>query len=73
MAKVDFTLQVIYNKKLQPSHVFSGEIGEAHHAAVRVAARHWATPTFKDADIVVANGYPLDTQASHAQAWIAVR
>ena len=70
MAKVDFTLQVIYNKKLQPSHVFSGEIGEAHHAAVRVAARHWATPTFKDADIVVANGYPLDTQASHAQAWI---
>ena len=70
MAKVDFTVQVIYNRKLQPSHVFSGEIGEAHHAAVRVAAKHWGTPTFKNADIVVANGYPLDTQASHAQAWI---
>jgi len=70
LAKVDFTIQVIYNKKLQPSHVFGGDIGEAHHAAVRVAAKHWGTPDFKDADIVVANAYPLDTQASHGQAWI---
>jgi nickel-dependent lactate racemase len=70
LAKVDFTVQVIYNKKLQPSHVYSGDIRDAHHTAVRVAAKHWGTPTFKDADIVVANGYPLDTQASHGQGWI---
>jgi nickel-dependent lactate racemase len=70
MAKVDFTIQVVYNKKLQPSHVFSGDVVEAHHAAVRVAARHWGTPVFKNADIVVANGYPLDLQAGHAQGWI---
>jgi hypothetical protein len=36
-----------------------------------VAAKQWGTPTFKDADIVVANGYPLDTQAGHAQGWIS--
>lgn len=70
MANVGFTAQVIYNKKIQPTHVFSGDIGEAHHAAVRVAAKHWGTPTFKGADIVVANGYPLDTQANQAQGWI---
>jgi len=70
LAKVDFTVQVIYNQKIQASDVISGDIVEAHRAAVRVAAKHWATPTIKDADIVVANGYPLDTQATHAQDWI---
>ncbi len=70
MAKVDFTVQIMYNQKLRPTHVFSGDIVAAHHAAVRVAARHYCTPTLKDADIVVANGYPLNAQASHAQRWI---
>jgi nickel-dependent lactate racemase len=39
MAKVDFTVQVIYNQKLRPTAVFSGDIVDAHHAAVRVAAK----------------------------------
>ena len=70
MAKVDFTVQIMYNQKLRPTHVFSGDIVEAHHAAVRVAARHYCTPTLKDADIVVTNGYPQNAQAFHAQRWI---
>ncbi|MGE5568368.1 MAG: lactate racemase domain-containing protein [Rhodospirillales bacterium] len=71
MAKVDFSVQIMYNHKLQPTHVFSGDIVEAHHAGVRVAAKHYCTPTFKDADIVVTNGYPQNAQAFHAQRWIA--
>jgi hypothetical protein len=70
MAKVDFTVQIMYNQKLRPTHVFSGDIVEAHHAAVRVAARHYCTPTLKNADIVVTNGYPQNAQAFHAQRWI---
>jgi nickel-dependent lactate racemase len=70
MAKVDFTVQIIYNQKLRPTHVFGGDVVEAHHAGVRVAAKHYCTPTLKGADIVVANGYPQNAQALNAGRWI---
>jgi nickel-dependent lactate racemase len=70
MAKVDFSVQIMYDQKLRPTHVFSGNIVDAHHAAVRLAANTYCTPTFKDADIVVTNGYPQNAQAFHAQRWI---
>lgn len=70
MARVDFTIQIMYDQKLRAIHVFSGDIVEAHHAAVRVAARTYCTPTFQDADIVVTNGYPQNAQAYHSQRWI---
>jgi nickel-dependent lactate racemase len=71
MARVDFSVQILYNHKLRATHVFSGDIVEAHHAGVRVAARHYRTPTFQNADIVVTNGYPQNAQAYHSQRWIA--
>ncbi len=70
MVGVDFTVQILYNQKLQPTHIFSGDIVDAHHAGVRVAAKHYCTPTVKDADIVVTNGYPQNAQAFHARRWI---
>ncbi len=70
MAKVDFTVQLLYNQKLRPIHVFSGDIVQAHQAAARVAAKTYCTPTLKDADIVVTNGYPQNAQAFHSQRWI---
>jgi len=39
MAKVDFSVQTMYDQKLRPTHVFAGDIVDAHHAAVRVAAK----------------------------------
>jgi hypothetical protein len=72
MAKVDFSVQLMYDQKLRPIRVFSGDIVEAHHAAVRVAAKTYCTPTFKDADIVVANAYPQNAQAFHGQRWIGL-
>ena len=72
LAKVDFSVQLMYDQKLRPIHVFSGDIVDAHHAAVRVAAKTFCTPTFKDADIVVANAYPQNAQAFHAQRWIGL-
>jgi nickel-dependent lactate racemase len=70
MANVDFSVQLMYNQKLRPIGVFSGDIVEAHQAAARVAAKTYRTPTLKDADIVVTNGYPQNSQAYHAQRWI---
>jgi nickel-dependent lactate racemase len=70
MAKVDFSVQTMYDQKLRPTHVFSGDIVDSHHAAVRVAAGTDCTPTFRNADIVVTNAYPQNAQAFHAQRWI---
>ena len=70
LAKVDFSVQVVYNSKLKPTHVSSGDIVDAHVAACRVAVNHYCTPTFQKADIVVVNSYPLSAQAGLSQQWI---
>jgi nickel-dependent lactate racemase len=70
MAKVDYTLQIMYNHHLQPTNIFGGDIVEAHHTACRLAAKTYCTPTFKDADIVIANAYPQNAQAFHGGRWI---
>jgi lactate racemase len=70
MAGVNFSVQIMYDQKLRPIRVFSGDIVDSHHAAVRPASQTYCTPTFKDADIVVTNGYPQNPQAFHAQRWI---
>jgi nickel-dependent lactate racemase len=70
MAKVDFSVQIVYNSKRKVCEVFAGDIVEAHHAACRMANKHYRTTTFQNADVVVANGYPQNTQATHALAWI---
>ncbi|MGA2720849.1 MAG: lactate racemase domain-containing protein [Bryobacteraceae bacterium] len=70
LAKVNFSVQVIYNSKLKPTHLFSGDVVEAHHAACRVAVHHYCTPTFQNADVVVVNAYPLTAQAGLSQQWI---
>ncbi|MBZ5625830.1 MAG: lactate racemase domain-containing protein [Acidobacteriia bacterium] len=70
MAKVDYTIQIMYNDRLRPTQLWAGDIVEAHHAGVRVAAKTYCTPTLKDADIVVANAYPQNAQAFHGGLWI---
>ena len=70
MAKVDYTVQILYNDRLRPTRICAGDIVDAHHAGVRVAAKFYCTPTFKDADIVVANAYPQNAQAFHGALWI---
>lgn len=70
MAKVDYTVQILYNDRLRPTRIWAGDIVDAHHAGVRVAAKTHCTPTLKDADIVVANAYPQNAQAFHGGLWI---
>jgi len=70
MAKVDFSVQTMYNEKLRPVHVFAGDIVDAHHAAVRVAAKSDCTETFQNPDIVVSNAYPQNAQAFHGARWL---
>ena len=70
MASVDYTVQVMYNDRLKPTHIWAGDIVDSHHAAVRVAAKTYCTPTLQGADIVVANSYPQSAQAFHGGLWI---
>lgn len=70
MAKVDFSVQTMYNEKLRPVHVFAGDIVDAHHAAIRVAAKSDCTATFQNPDIVVSNAYPQNAQAFHGARWL---
>jgi hypothetical protein len=70
MAKVDYTFQIMYNDRLCPTRIWAGDIVDAHHAGVRVAAKTYCTPVLKDADIAVANAYPQNAQAFHGALWI---
>ena len=70
MAKVDFSVQTMYNQHVRPTYVFAGDIVESHHAAVRVASKTYCTPTFKDADIAISNAYPQTAEAFHGARWI---
>lgn len=70
LAKVDYTIQILYTDRLKPVRIWAGDIVEAHHAAVRVAAKTFCTPTLQEADIVVSNAYPQNSQAEHAALWL---
>jgi nickel-dependent lactate racemase len=69
LAQVDFSVQIVYNDRREPTEIFAGDVVTAHHAACRVANRDLSTPTAQNADIVVANGYPRNRQASGSLSW----
>jgi len=62
LANVDFSVQILYNGKRQVTHVFAGEIVEAHRAACRAAVEHYQTKAVPNPDIVICNTYPQSTQ-----------
>jgi len=47
LARIDFSVQVVYNRRRRTCALFAGDINEAHHAACRMANLHYRTPTFK--------------------------
>lgn len=70
LAKVDFSVQLVYEQRRRVCGVFAGDIVEAHHAACRMANRHYRTPLAANADIAVANAYPQNSQAGKALPWL---
>lgn len=69
LANVQFSVQIVCNEHRQPTEIFAGDIVEAHHAACRMANDYLRTPTAKDVDVVVANAYPRNRQASGSLRW----
>jgi nickel-dependent lactate racemase len=62
LANVDFSVQILYNGKRQVTHIFAGDIIDAHRAACRTAVQHYQTKAVAGPDIVVCNTYPQTTQ-----------
>jgi len=69
-AGVDFTVQLLIDSRRRPVAAYAGDLVEAHHAAARFAANHYATPPAGHPDVIVANAYPVNNQAFRARWWI---
>ena len=69
LAKVDFSVQVIYNGRRKACGIFAGDIVDAHRAACRVAIKHYNTEKFPNPDIVISNSYPQTVQAGNNGEW----
>jgi nickel-dependent lactate racemase len=68
LAKVDFSVQIVYNGERRVSAIFAGDIVEAFRSASRFAVGHYHTDVVAAPDVVVCNGYPQATQAK-TNAW----
>jgi lactate racemase len=70
LARVDFSVQILYNGRRKVTGIFAGDILDAHVAACRVAVKHYHTAPLPNPDIVVYNTYPQTTQAGMGREWI---
>jgi len=70
LARVDFGVQVLFNGARKVIGLFAGDIVEAHHAACRAALPLIRTEKARQADVVIANGYPQSIQALGCMHWI---
>ena len=68
LAKVDFSVQIVYNGERRVSAIFAGDIVEAFRSASRFAVGHYHTDVVAAPDVVVCNSYPQATQAK-TNAW----
>jgi len=75
MAGINFVVNCLLNEKGDVTDIFSGDIAEAHKAAVAVAKEHYQVPDTRDNDIAIANAYCKAIEATHATAaaYIAVK
>ena len=62
MTHLDFVVNVLVNPNRDCCDLLCGDLVAAHRAGVKLARSHYLTETTK-ADVVVANGYPMESEA----------
>jgi len=65
-AGLNVIVNAIINSKREVVKLFAGDMIEAHRKGVEFARQAYATPVSTDADVVIANAYPLDVSLQHA-------
>ena len=59
---VDFIINVVFNDKMKVINAFAGHYIKAHREACQFAKQAYKTKLIPDADIVILNAYPKDTE-----------
>ena len=66
MADLDFVINGFLNHASDVAGLICGDIVEAHREGVKYARKHYSTKLYKEADIVVGNGYPMSNEGYKA-------
>lgn len=63
---LDVIVNIVINNRREAAGLFVGDVVKAHRKGAEFAREAYATPIRKDANIVIANAYPLDVSLQHA-------
>jgi nickel-dependent lactate racemase len=63
---LDMVVDTVLNSRREIIGVFAGDCIKEHRVGVALAKQVYATKTVRDADVVIANAYPLDSSPSTA-------
>ena len=66
MAGVDFVINAFLNHESDVAGLVCGDVVDAHREGVKFARKHYATELYKEADIVIGNGYPMANEGYKA-------
>ena len=66
LAGLHFKVDCVLNNRREVVGLFAGDLVEEHRAGAELARQLYSTETAKDADVVVANSYPDESQMGRA-------
>ncbi len=64
LAGLDFSINVLFNKRGETAQVFAGALKPAYDASVKEAKKHYFTARVQDKNIIIANAFIKATEAS---------
>jgi nickel-dependent lactate racemase len=66
MARLDFVINAFLNHESEVAGLVCGDVVDAHREGVKFARKHYATELYREADIVIGNGYPMANEGYKA-------
>ena len=66
MAGLDFVINAFLNHESEVAGLVCGDVVDAHREGVKFARKHYATELYREADIVIGNGYPMANEGYKA-------
>ena len=66
MAGLDFVINAFLNHESDVAGLVCGDVVDAHREGVKYARKHYATEMYREADIVIGNGYPMANEGYKA-------
>ena len=66
MAGIDFSVNALINANRDVTDLVCGDVVQAHREGVKLARKHYSTPTVEGADISIGNGYPMANEGYKA-------